>query len=108
MFNIRRFIMAITFQKVRVNSDWSIPSNVWADIKLATGMQSRNMGTAYGTQLYINLWEGMGDPDDYARLNVDNVNGDENIGFKYDFFSVPPVGANVYIISIQFGVAPLD
>lgn len=52
---------------IPVNSNWLTPANAWTDIQAATGWA---YPTVAGSMLLVTLWEGTGDPDDYALLNL--------------------------------------
>ena len=51
---------------VAVRSDWADPLNAMADIQFSTGLVFPGAGIV--NCLYIMLWEGPNDPDDYASL----------------------------------------
>ena len=94
------------FFAVPVLSDWTILANAWTDIKAATGFEGRD-NTPDGANLYINLWEGTLDPDDYACLYVCNGNA---IAYNNHFgdpagFTTSPTTGTAYIIGIDFSYA---
>lgn len=91
----------MAFQKVRVNSDWSDPANIWQDIKQATGMSvpSDSECEFPSCEFHIDfvLWEGKADPGDYAKVRISNRDG---ITFRPNFDS-PPVRGTAFIIGVD-------
>ena len=85
---------------VTVNSDWAISLNAWTDISSATGMAAPTAHT-----LWVTLWEGSSDHDDYAELIY--VSSGPVVGWITEAgggsaaFSSPPTSGTAYIIGIN-------
>jgi len=95
------------FFAVPVTGDWATPANCWADIGTATGMLV-DTESDWSTTLYIYLWEGEGDPNDYAAL-VATPDGAsyEPYGSNTPFTS-PPSSGTAYIVGMMVEKTHID
>ena len=85
------------FVAVPVLTDWSNASNVWTDIQAALGLANTD-GYPRDFYLDISLWEGEGDPDDYAVIHV--AGGSASFSGDAQFDSAPSSGT-AYILGID-------
>lgn len=87
---VAAFSVAAALEDIIVNipvtSDWAVPANAWADIQAATGLGYPSVA---GSMALITLWEGAGDSDDYALLNLSEGGP---VGYNAVFASAPTSG----------------
>ena len=85
------------FQAVSVTADWSDAGNAWSDIKTSTEMVGRSEGLDLAI-LFITIWEGTADPDDFGLLRIINEN---TRTWLHGMASYPSSGT-VYIVGVEY------
>lgn len=79
--------------RVIVTANWAVAANALADIEAASGMDF-----PAALDVFVALWEGVVDPDDFAELHAGGVGAPEWVahnGLASPFASFPALGAAV-------------
>lgn len=90
-------ITALYFAEVPVTANWTTASNALADIETATGIDFPS-----SLDVFVSLWEGSSDPDDFAVLHAGGTGAPEWVahnGLACAFTSAPSSGT-VYITGV--------
>ena len=86
------------FTKVAITATWATPANAKTDIESATGM-TFPADTAKN-DIFVTLWEGAGDADDFAVLYVGDTPAYLAPNGLASTWVSAPVAGTAYIVSI--------
>lgn len=88
----------VTTGSVTVNGDWSNAAQALADIQASTNLEFTLV------DMFVFLWEGPTDPDDYAVLHAAGVGAPEWLSHtgQPSAFASAPVNGDAYISAVIY------